>query len=175
STIIFFLILTATFFYLARHQPKDKKTQTTNTNTNTYPENLPTSVAKTKAYTIILVGDSMTEYLGNDNDTPIRKNLKTHYGDTVFGIFNYGFGSANALSLQERLEKDSDISGNHFPAILNRAFDLIIIESFANNPLSQFPLSEGLKKQNEAMDKAVISIHQKQPKAVIAFLATIAP
>lgn len=142
---------------------------------------IPTSVKPSDAYTIILVGDSLTQYLG-DNTEFLRKHLKTYYGDEnatpkgkVFGIFNYGFGSTNILSLQDVLENETSFMGQGFQAILKREFDLILIESFANNPLSQFPLEEGLKKTNEALDKAVRSINEKHPNSVIAFVATIAP
>lgn len=142
---------------------------------------IPTSVKPSDAYTIILVGDSLTQYLG-DNTPALRKYLKTYYSDEnatpkgkVFGIFNYGFGSTNILSLQDVLENETSFMGQGFQAILKREFDLILIESFANNPLSQLPLEEGLKKQNEALDKAVRSINETHPNSVIAFVATIAP
>lgn len=146
-----------------------------------FPTDLPTSVKPSDAYTIILVGDSMTDFLG-ENPIALRKYLKEHYGDEhstpkgkVFGIFNLGFGSTNVLSLQDRIEKESFYKNNQYQSILSREFDLIIIESFGNNPLSEFPLEEGLKKQEEALEKAVKTIHKAKPKAVIAFLATVSP
>jgi lysophospholipase L1-like esterase len=146
-----------------------------------FPTNLPRTVKPTDAYTIILVGDSMTDFLG-ENPTKFREYLKSHYCDEhctpkgkVFGIFNLGFGSTNVLSLQDRIEKESFYLGKQFQSILNREFDLIIIESFGNNPLSQYPLEEGLKKQDEALDKAVRTIHKAKPNAVIAFMTTVAP
>lgn len=146
-----------------------------------FPANLPHTVKPADAYTIILVGDSMTDFLG-DNPTKLREYLKVHYCDEhctpkgkVFGIFNLGFGSTNVLSLQDRIEKESFYLDQQYQSILSREFDLIIIESFGNNPLSQFPLEEGLKKQDGALDKAVRTIHQAKPNAVIAFMATVAP
>jgi len=119
-----------------------------------------------------MVGDSMTEYLGNSDE--IRANLKKYYPDKSVEVLNYGFGSTNILSLQERLEKKTFFN-REFRPILDIDFDLILIESFGNNPLSQFPLSEGLQKQNEALDKIVESIKSGNPRAKIAFVATIAP
>lgn len=146
-----------------------------------FPTNLPRSVKPTEAYTIILVGDSMTDFLGENTDA-LRKYLKIYYGDEnakpkgkVFGIFNLGFGSTNILSLQDRIEKESFYNGKQYQSILKREFDLIIIESFGNNPLSEYPLDVGLKKQNEALEKAVRTIHKNKPHAVIAFMATVAP
>lgn len=146
-----------------------------------FPTNLPRTVKPAEAYTIILVGDSMIDFFG-ENPTQLRKHLKTHYCDEnctpkgkVFGIFNLGYGSTNILSLQERLEQDTKYKDKQNQAILKREFDLIIIESFGNNPLSEYPLEEGLKKQEEALDKAVRTIHKTKPNAVIAFMATVAP
>ena len=42
-----------------------------------FPSNLPTTVKPTEAYTIILVGNSMTDFLG-DNPTKLREYLKVH-------------------------------------------------------------------------------------------------
>jgi lysophospholipase L1-like esterase len=146
-----------------------------------FPTNLPRTVKPTDAYTIILVGDSMTDFLG-ENPTQFRKYLKQHYCDEncipkgkVFGIFNLGYGSTNILSVQDRLENDTFYLGKQNQAILKREFDLILIESFGNNPLSEYPLEEGLKKQTEALDKAVRTIHKAKPNSVIAFMSTVAP
>lgn len=123
--------------------------------------------------TIVFVGDSMTEYLGNFDE--LKEYLKKYYPDKKFLLLNYGFSSTNILSLQKRLEKESSYSGRIFQAINDIPFDLIIIESFGHNPLSEHSLEEGLKLQDEALDKAVATITQKHPKSSIIFMATIAP
>lgn len=135
---------------------------------------LATSIRPAEAYTIILMGDSMTEYLGENTDE-LRKSLANYYPNKVFGIFNYGEGATNILSAQEKLENESSFNGKTFPAILKREFDLILIESFGHNPLAQFPLEEGLQKQTEALDRLVESIRATHPNSIIAFVATIAP
>jgi lysophospholipase L1-like esterase len=121
------------------------------------------------AYTIILVGDSMTQALGPNTDK-LGKYLKEYYPNKVFGIFNLSQGSTNILSVQKRLDED---------ILPSREFEVIIIESFGHNPLSQYPLEEGLEKQNQALDRIVSSIRNTKSKAkvnsIIAFLATIAP
>jgi len=119
-----------------------------------------------------MVGDSMTEKLGNSDE--IRAYLKKDYPNKTFEILNYGFGSTNILSVQERLQKET-FYGRSFRPILDIAFDLILIESFGHNPLSQFPLDTGLKKQTEALDKIVATIKKVNPKAKIVFVATISP
>lgn len=123
--------------------------------------------------TIVFVGDSMTEYLGNFDE--LREYLKNYYPAKKFLLLNYGFSSTSILSVQDRLEKDSTHSGRIFQAINNIPFDAVIIESFGHNPLSDHVLEEGLKRQNEALDKIVATITQKHPKSSIIFMATIAP
>lgn len=121
------------------------------------------------AYTIVMVGDSMTEALGPNVDK-LREYLKVNYPDKVFGIYNLAKGSTSILSLQELLEKD---------VLPSREFEVILIESFGYNPLSEMSLEDGLKKQTELLDKAVNSIRQAKTKAkvnsIIVFVATIAP
>ncbi len=123
--------------------------------------------------TIVFIGDSMTEYLGNFDE--LRGYLKKYYPDKNFSLLNYGFSSTSILSVQDRLEKDSSHSGRIFQAINNIPFDLVIIESFGHNPLSDHPLEEGLKLQTQTLDKIVASIIQKHSKKSIIFAATIAP
>jgi lysophospholipase L1-like esterase len=119
-----------------------------------------------------MIGDSMTERLGNSDE--LRAGLKKYNPDKSVEILNYGFGSTNILSVLDRLEKDSFFQRTFMP-ILNIDFDLVLIESFGHNPLSEFPLSEGLQKQTEALDQIVSKIKSENPRAKIIFVATIAP
>lgn len=123
-------------------------------------------------YTIVLLGDSTTEILGNSDE--LKGYLNEYYPDKTFEVLNYGFGSTNILSAMDRLTKGTYYHRDFRP-ILDIDFDLILIESFAHNPLSQFPLNEGLQKQTEALDQIVKTIHEQNPRAKIAFVATIAP
>lgn len=123
-------------------------------------------------YTVVLVGDSMTEYLGNSDE--LRSYLKNYYPDKTFEILNYGFGSTNILSMEKRL-KEETFHTRTFKPILDLDFDLILIESFGHNPLSEYPLEEGLEKQNQALDTILQSIKEKKPDSKIAFVATISP
>lgn len=124
-------------------------------------------------YKIVLLGDSMFEILGNFDE--LRGYLKNYYPNKKFLLLNYGFGSTNILSVKERLEKETFHIDRKYQAINEIDFDLILIESFGHNPLSEYPLQEGLKKQTEALDKIVAEISQKHPKSSIVFVATIAP
>lgn len=123
-------------------------------------------------YLIVMVGDSMTERLGNFDE--LKDGLTNHYPDKSFQVLNYGFGATNILSVQERLQKET-FHLRAFQPILNINFDMIIIESFGHNPLSQFPLEDGLKKQNAALDEIVSTIKTSKPNSQIVFMSTIAP
>lgn len=124
-------------------------------------------------YTFVLLGDSMTAALGNSVE--LKADLSKYYPNKTFEFLNYGFGSTNILSVEKRLTDPTTTNGRVYRPILNIDFNVILIESFGHNPLSEFPLEEGLKKQNEALDKIVSLISQSNPKATILFVATIAP
>lgn len=124
-------------------------------------------------YTIVLVGDSMTAFLGDSSD--LKNYLKRYYPHKKIEVLNYGFGSSNVLSVEERLTTQTNHAGETFTPILEQDFDLLLIESFGHNPLSQFSLEEGLIKQTEALDKIIRTIKSKKPRAVIVLVATIAP
>ena len=135
---------------------------------------LPPTIPNLPSYTLIFIGDSMTESLGENFDA-LRVDLKKYYPDKVFGLFNYGFGSTNILSTDQRLNFESIYQGKTLPAILGRQFDVVLIESFGNNPLSEYSLEEGLQKQTTALDQIVAQIVGTHPNSLVVFVATIAP
>lgn len=135
--------------------------------------NLPKSTKDTKSYTLALVGDSMTQYLGTADE--LRNALKTYYPNKEFGILNFGIGSTSILSVPERLKEESQRVNETLPPILDTKPDIIFLESFGNNPLSQFSLEEGLKKQTETLDQTIKIIKENNPNTVLVFIATIAP
>ena len=116
----------------------------------------------------------MTESLGVNFDA-LRTDLKKYYPEKIFGLFNYGFGSTNILSTEDRLNHDTLYQGRTLPAILGRSFDIILIESSGNNPLSEFSLEDGLQKQTAALDHMVAELVDTHPQSLIVFVATIAP
>ncbi len=133
----------------------------------------PQAIAPKASYTIVLVGDSMTDYLGSGVE--LKKYLQEYYPDKQIEIKNFSVGSTNILTLPERLQNLTNYNGRISQPILNTNFDLIIIESFGHNPLSQYSLEEGFKKQNQVLDQAISMIKQRQPQALVILLATIAP
>jgi len=121
-------------------------------------------ISKNRSYRIVIVGDSIVNSLGL-NANALRLNLIKLYPDSEFVTYNYGYPSTNVLSLYQRLTDE----------ILKQGFELIIIESFGYNPLSEYPLTEGLKKQNEELERSVREILRQKPNASLAFMTPIAP
>lgn len=119
-------------------------------------------------YTIILVGDSMTQTLGaGETILPI---LRKYYPNKKLHILNYGIGSTSILTLPDRLTKGVARGDETLLPILDKDFDLILIESFGNNPIPA-----GLEKNNEILDQSIRLIKEKKPNTKIVFVATIAP
>lgn len=140
---------------------------------NPFPYKAPVIPSK-RSYLTLLVGDSMTEALGV-NANQLRLDLISLYPNNEFVNYNYGFGSTNILSLPQRLNTTTTYLGSTYPPILTQGFDLIIIESFAYNPLSQFPLEEGLRKHEETLDASIKELIRKHTESVIALMTPIAP
>jgi len=167
-------------FYSLKNTPSGQssisKLVTANTPTPTayqFPYTDPV-IPKTRSYRTIIVGDSIIRTLG-PNANQLRDNLIEYYPDSEFVNYNYGYGSTNVLSLPERLHEDTTYIGETKTAILKQGFELIIIESFAFNPLSEFPLEEGLAKQTEVLEESVMEILREKPSSAIAFMTPIAP
>ncbi len=123
--------------------------------------------------TLVFVGDSIVEYLGNFDE--LRGYLKGYYPEKNILLLNYGYSSTSVLSLPDRVDKDSTHSGRIFQKIKDIPYDLVFIESMANNPLSEFPLEEGLEKQTQALDRVVASLSETHPKTSIIFMTPMAP
>lgn len=123
-------------------------------------------------YTIVMVGDSMTETLGNSDE--IKKFLSDYYPGKTFEVLNYGFGATNILSVMKRITKETE-HGRKFRPIESIDYDLILVESFGQNPLSEYPQDEGLKVQTQELDKIVGILKETNPGGKIVFVATISP
>lgn len=131
-------------------------------------------ISKDRAYRTVIVGDSIVASLGV-NANLLRLYLIDHFPNNEFVNYNYGYPATNILSLPERLTQKTKSGAEENPPILKQGFELIILESFAYNPLSQFPLSEGLQKQSASLEKSVGLIFQQKPHVALAFLTPIAP
>ncbi len=140
---------------------------------NPFPYKPPT-IPNKRSYLTMIVGDSMVYALGA-NANQLRLDLIKLYPTHEFVNYNYGQPSTNILTLPDRLNTETTSLGTKYPPILKGGFDLIIIESFAYNPLSEFPVDEGVKKYTEVLDASVKEIIQKHPESVVALMTPIAP
>jgi len=132
------------------------------------------TLEKNRGVHIFLVGDSMTDGMG-PHPFILSQKLNEAYPDTGFVIDNYSKGSRNLEELEKLLTTDSVIDGKDEPAALERPVDILIIESFGQNPLSHLPLNEGLKKQEEILTTVMTKVVKEHPSTVVIFLATIGP
>ena len=123
-------------------------------------------------YTIVMVGDSMTETLGNSDE--LKKFLSDYYPGKSFEVLNYGFGATNILSVMDRVTQETE-HGRKFRPIGDIDYNLILLESFGENPLSEYKLEEGLQHQTQELDKIVSALKETNPKGKIVFVATISP
>lgn len=121
-------------------------------------------------YTMVILGDSMTEVLGNTDE--LRGYLNEYYPDKTFEILNYGYGATSILSAKERLITTTHHGGRDYAPILDVDFDYLLIESFGHNPLSEFK-DEGLKKQNEILDDLMELLATTSGKEKVIFVGTI--
>jgi len=140
---------------------------------NPFPYN-PPQIPNSRSYLTMLVGDSMVGSLG-PNAQLLRLHLIELYKDHEFVNYNYGFGATSIETLPDRLTKDSLYEGQNYPAILSQGFNLIIIESFGYNPLSQLKDGEGLAKHMRILDESIKQIIKARPESVVAIMAPIAP
>lgn len=122
-------------------------------------------------YTLVLLGDSMTESLGNSDE--LKGYLNEYAPSKSFEVLNYGYGATNILSAKERIIQTTHYGGRDYRPILDIDFDYILIESFGHNPLSQFLIDEGLQKQNEALYDLTGLIATSSGKEKIIFIGTI--
>jgi lysophospholipase L1-like esterase len=130
-------------------------------------------ISKNASYRIIIVGDSIVASLG-PNANKLREKLISHYPDSEFVTYNYGYPATNIETLYDRLTKKTANQGGELPAVLEQGFELLIIESFAYNPLSHYPISEGLQKQNEILETSIRKILSVKPDVYIVFMTPIA-
>jgi lysophospholipase L1-like esterase len=129
-------------------------------------------------YSIVMVGDSMTETLG-PHGGKFNEFINTLYQSTPghqrIVIDNYAKGATNLLGLNDALRAKTIVGDAVLDPLLSRSFDLILIESFGYNPLSQLGIENGLKKQTQTLDRLMKTLTTTHPRSAIIFVATIAP
>lgn len=127
-------------------------------------------------YTIVMLGDSMTHALGPHGGEFYEKiNAKYKPHNKGILIDNYASGSTSILTVNKAMTAKTTYWDSTFEPMLSRQFDLLLIESFGYNPLSELPREEGLKKQTELLDETMKTVIKTHPESRVVFVATIAP
>lgn len=134
-------------------------------------------IKKADKYNIFLIGDSMTHAFGPRGGI-FTELLTKEYPDRKFEVYNFAEAGYNIQQVSERFDEEIQASeelrwrpitsGDPVP-------NLIIIESFGYNPLSQLGRDEGMRKQEEVLTEIIKKLSERYPETVIMFLATIAP
>lgn len=136
------------------------------------------TIPKKDFYTIAMVGDSMTNALG-PHGGKLSEQLNSLYQSTPghqhILIDNYAQGGTNILEMFDQMNKKITMGDVVLSPLLSRQVDMILIESFGYNPLSQFPTQEGLAKQTQTLEQTMKLLIKQHPKTAIVFVATIAP
>lgn len=186
AVFIVVLMVVGFVFSFFASQPKSSSptTQTSKAQTLT-PSVKPTDIpfttynkptlAKKDKYNIYLIGDSMTHAFGPRGGV-FTEILSKAYPGIFFEVSNYAQANQSILLLPQRLtqqvQADKDLL---LKPIIEGEPDVIIIESFGYNPLSQFGKEEGLKKQEEVLTQVMTTLTNRFPNTVILFLTAIAP
>lgn len=136
----------------------------------------PPTIKPQKVYEIALFGDSMTAALG-PHGGPFTEYLNDNYIHSDILTDSYAEGSTNITSLRNRLIQETHFNEWIYKPIIQRPeIDLIIIESFAYNPLSHIqPLELALAEYDRHLSDFLIAITQNMPNTRIIFAATVAP
>lgn len=129
-------------------------------------------------YKIVMVGDSMTEVLGIHGgklSEDLNSLFQSTPGHQKILIDNYAVGSKSLLELTGMMTGKVTNPNDSLEPLLSTQFDMILIESFGYNPLSQLGLENGQKEQTKILQQNVELLLRTHPNAVIVFVATIAP
>lgn len=119
-------------------------------------------------YVIAAFGDSMVDTMGENLDY-LQKSLKNKYPSTEFKLFNYGIGSQNVVEANKRFSESFSYQTRNYPPIDQIKADIIIISSFAYNPLYPYDKNGYLSALSEILVKA------KKSATRTYLLAEIAP
>ncbi len=130
-------------------------------------------------YKIVMIGDSMTAALGphggglSEYMNTLFKRTAQNPGQRIV-IDNYA-KSSNIQAVNNELDDKITIGEYTFGPLLSDTFDMILVESYGYNPLSQFGVDEGLRQQDLALTKLMETLITTHPNAIVVFVATISP
>lgn len=121
-----------------------------------------------QSYTIAIFGDSMADTMGENLDY-LDKSMMARYPATKFKFYNYGIGSQNVIEASKRFSDPFSYQTRNYPPIDEISADIIIISTFAYNPLYPYDLNAYLAALKDVINKA------KSSGAEVYLLAEIAP
>ena len=121
-----------------------------------------------KTATIAIYGDSMVDTMGT-NLPYFKKALAQYYLQTSFTLLNYGIGAQNIEQGLTRFSQPYNYKDRNYSAPINSEAEIIIIESFAYNPMGKDGLDQQWLALSQMVDQARAS------GARVMLLATIAP
>lgn len=119
-------------------------------------------------YTIAAFGDSMVDTMGEHLEY-LDKQMMARYPKTEFKFYNYGIGSQNVVEANRRFSDSFIYQSRNYPPLDKINPDIIIVSSFAYNPLSPYDNAAYLAALKDLLSKA------KQTNARVYLLAEIAP
>ena len=128
----------------------------------------PSAQPKKKSYSIVLIGDSMIDTMGENVDY-LGKSLKEKYPTTKFTLYNYGIGGQNVQQGLDRFDSNFAYNTRNFPPIPQVHPDIIIIGSFAYNPFAPYDRDRHWITLKKLINKA------KEVSSSVYILAEIAP
>lgn len=121
-----------------------------------------------ESYVIAAFGDSMVDTMGENLDY-LDKAMMARYPATKFKFYNYGIGSQNVVEADKRFNRPFVYKDRNYPPINQINADIIIVSSFAYNPLSPYDINAYLAALKEVLNKS------KATGAKVYLLAEIAP
>ena len=127
-----------------------------------------TRIPVKESYVVAAIGDSMVETMGDSLDY-LRAELRLKYPATGFAFYNYGIGSENIEEALFRFDKPFDRGNRHHVSISDLHPDIIIVGSWAYNPL--FPHNPG--KYSAKFSEMISKV--KATGAKVYVLSEIAP
>lgn len=119
-------------------------------------------------YIVAAFGDSMVDTMGENLDY-LDKAMMARYPTTKFKFYNYGIGSQNVVEANGRFESHFNNKTRDYDPINKINADVIIISSFAYNPLYPYDKNSYINALRDVINKA------KATKAQVYLLAEIAP
>lgn len=138
----------------------------------------PPTIVRKDVYRIAMLGDSMTAALG-PHGGGLSEYMNSLYKKSPQDpqriiIDNYA-KSSSILAISNELTQKITVSEYTFGPLLSIDYDLILVESYGYNPLSQFGIEEGIKQQDKALDILMETLITARPNAVVIFVTTISP